>query len=593
MKDVRRVTACLLLALLIFALWSSAGLSQKQSNLQASRLGTKASTNEDPQTKRRVMSDGEKLVRDVYARLMRYQSAAVDELAAREGKATEPKDYLRIELRDIRSGAIEEISNLRLSTMVTAGTGELIRIKPDHLTEAGGPTFAYYQAEWETTVGREWTGNLTIGELLKKSDSSVNRYTSYRVTVRLEGKNREYQALALYHVESASEKSVRPTAVDILDNVTEAMNTVYSDESPPVRAPWKKYIKTSLYSAVTRTINDARKAGQPLIPADAPIGYLPGDDISPTRQDLLAMGLADVCPGLRILRDGNDITNTTQNVIVGEPINLSLETQPEGDEPTDIQWSIPGHAIGNYIVNGPGPSGATSAHATPADLTSPAPTIYWIDGGNSLNVSVTCTVFGTSLTASTTFNVQKPTATITILSGNILVRTLADTYLYLTFGNPDGITGVHFDQSVQMPSGFSGGSTQWTQVILSTQIVRTDNAGNQQSLSGTNVIDGQFSYQFVYNGALEDSPSVRLEPDMSHWSRTDSFASYLMFRPSGSNTIWVPLRHVPWDWHGSATRTGTPNVWVLDPGSGKNVGPDVNSTAEPEWSGRAQDLQLH
>jgi hypothetical protein len=191
--------------------------------------------------------------------------------------------------------------------------------------------------------------------------------------------------------------------------------------------------------------------------------------------------------------------------------------------------------------------------------------------------------------------VLKPNATLSIAEGMIQVATLADHNLYLTFGNPDTTPGVRFGYTVTMPSGFTGGSFQWTQVVVSTNIFITDTAGNVVHYTGGNAVDTRFSYPFIDQGVfLEDSPSDLLDPDSNRNSRSDSFVSYVMFRPDGANSIWVPLRQIPWTWSGSATRTGTPtpNTWVLDPGSSHQAGPDVNSTAEPTWQGRIQDT-LH
>jgi hypothetical protein len=73
------------------------------------------------------------------------------------------------------------------------------------------------------------------------------------------------------------------------------MNTVLEDESPRVHSPWAKYIRSGLYLAVAAQISKREKAGKPLIPADAPIGYLPGDDITADAADKQAMQLAAAC----------------------------------------------------------------------------------------------------------------------------------------------------------------------------------------------------------------------------------------------------------------------------------------------------------
>src|SRR5882672_6982539 len=121
MNSLRRITASLTMGLLFLGIWSSVTHSQDERN--RSRLiddppdrrillpeidRTTAPASPTPgsqvpgatQAKRLGMSDEEKLVRDLYARLMRYQSAAVDEMVAKTGNEAEPDEYLTFDLRD-------------------------------------------------------------------------------------------------------------------------------------------------------------------------------------------------------------------------------------------------------------------------------------------------------------------------------------------------------------------------------------------------------------------------------------------------------------------------------------------------------------
>ena len=86
--------------------------------------------------------------------------------------------------------------------------------------------------------------------------------------------------------DNIEKQSSRPVHFKIIDNITSDMNLVYADESPRARSPWQKYSKTNLYLAVTRTIKEAREKGESIIPVDAPIGYLPGDDVVPDQRGL-------------------------------------------------------------------------------------------------------------------------------------------------------------------------------------------------------------------------------------------------------------------------------------------------------------------
>src|SRR5262249_17636153 len=90
-----------------------------------------------------IMGSEEKLVRDAYTRLMRYQTAAVEREAAITGTAGRPEDYIVIELRHVRTGPLREIYSRPIGELVTA-SGDRVRVRPNHLVHGNGPPHAYY-----------------------------------------------------------------------------------------------------------------------------------------------------------------------------------------------------------------------------------------------------------------------------------------------------------------------------------------------------------------------------------------------------------------------------------------------------------------
>jgi hypothetical protein len=316
MNKERKIITCLILALLMFGMLVSAGWSQDQA-VRGWMPAAAASAPEDApltqhqRAKRKGMSGEEKLVRDVYARLMRYQTAAVDELATKSTKPVRQEDYLTFELADIHSGPIDEISGRPLAEVVTPRSGSVLAVKPTYLTKGNGPAHAYYEVEWtgemRSSKAEATPDYATLSGLIAstgKSFTGSDRYTSYEVTVRLGGKQRTYRALVLH---SQGKGSLR-SASEIIDNVTSEMNVVLRDESPRVRSPWDKYVKTASYTAVAREISSTIAAGQPLISADAPIGYLPGDDVVAGASDRTQIQLDEPCepprPQLKLMEVG-------------------------------------------------------------------------------------------------------------------------------------------------------------------------------------------------------------------------------------------------------------------------------------------------
>jgi len=351
MNKMQRITTIAIVALSILGIWSSVTHSQDEGSRRRSPDDRKPRQNLSTQTPHAEMGAEERLVRDVYARLMRYQSAAVKELSKKDKKEANPQDYLTFELRAIHTGAIGEVYNKPVVELITPRDGEVLTITPNHLSKAksSDPPHASYTAEWTTSVKRNESADSlgnekkpavsigedptrpitarTIAEMFARGGerfASVTAYTSYQVTARLNGKQRTYRALVLYHAspgklgsyQTEEERSAKLASVEILDNVTSEMNTVLKDESPYARSPWEKYSKSTLYLAVIRTIKETKEAGKALVPADAPIGYLPGDDVTPNDKDSQMLRPED-CPPVTVSITVSGVANADKSTIGG------------------------------------------------------------------------------------------------------------------------------------------------------------------------------------------------------------------------------------------------------------------------------------
>jgi len=84
-----------------------------------------------------------------------------------------------------------------------------------------------------------------------------------------------YRVLALHHIEQRPDSKPK-----IIDQITSGIEAVLADESAPVRSPWSKYIKSSLYLTVVKAIKKTERTSHALIPVDAPIGSLPSDAVA-------------------------------------------------------------------------------------------------------------------------------------------------------------------------------------------------------------------------------------------------------------------------------------------------------------------------
>ncbi|HSE96960.1 MAG TPA: hypothetical protein VLD57_01740 [Blastocatellia bacterium] len=197
----------------------------------------------------RALSLEEKLIRSAYARLMVFNKAARLRKAEDEGSPRQPEHDLRFEISNVKSGPIEEILDRLWGDVVTRRLGDVLSIVPGLTSHNGGPKHAYYMAEWEDAGHRSLSSlSETVRDVLGREPSfaDLGKYTSYDVTVHFEGRQRSYRAMVVYHQPL---QSVRETRAEFLDNVVGsfALGEALSEQNPPMRFPWKEFIRSRAY----------------------------------------------------------------------------------------------------------------------------------------------------------------------------------------------------------------------------------------------------------------------------------------------------------------------------------------------------------
>jgi hypothetical protein len=291
---------------------------------------------------------------------------------------------------------------------------------------------------------------------------------------------------------------------------------------------------------------------------------------------------------VHIKQGSNNITGSTQNVIVGQQIPLSVEVVGTTEAASNIQWSVPGTRVANFSAS------TSSGTVTQVNnLQASSLTFYWIDGGDNRQVTLGCRIGTTQFDKSATFNVKRPTGSITTSTGSVALDSASGGSFSLHFGvlSTSGTPGITFTRSISVPSGFSG-DTQWVQVADQVVRTKTPNGGNSLVLSGSGLLDSNYPYTSAIT-STEDSPRSGVDPcDYEGVSANDSFTMYLMFKPSGANSLWVPLRQVSWNWSGSAGRFTTCG-WILSSASHSTNPTDQDSTDYPTWTGNVSGLTFH
>ncbi|HEU4767069.1 MAG TPA: hypothetical protein VFS77_06830, partial [Pyrinomonadaceae bacterium] len=173
----------------------------------------------------------EQLIRETYTKLESYNAAAQALENEFAHKAFRVEGSLRFELGDFRSGPIDEIRSQAYAGLVTLPTGDVIALTRGSHVQDDGPEEATFGAAWErgqyaAVFDPEWTvADVFHFEPEKYYD--VVAYTSYQVTVRLEGRARTYRALALFRDASGSP--------EFWDAIVNGVTRVWQEKRPPYK----------------------------------------------------------------------------------------------------------------------------------------------------------------------------------------------------------------------------------------------------------------------------------------------------------------------------------------------------------------------
>ena len=367
-------------------------------------------------------------------------------------------------------------------------------------------------------------------------------------------------------------------------------------------------LSPSLVQSFGRTWSStATNAGVGELYVSAPAGGTQEIPISAPGIDDVAMlnAYAEAAP-LRIFQDNTtEITGQTNNVVVGQSINLVCRPYDTNATLSNFQWKIPGFAISNYI-----------ATLNAATVYSNYPTInsnvafYWVDGANNRQIECSATIGGQKGMGKAIFNVLRPVASliavtttnqpaVDVVPSNFVE---ADPSTYsLTFGttvdangNPLPISyGIRFYGQVTTPAN-GAGTIALVQVVTNTLRTYTASGGTRWKYSshGLNYVD-TFLDVFMFDtkainasqtqtNADADTPNQGLNCSNITYTVNDQFKTYLIYQPT--NGIWVTLQSVCWNWSGSTTNDNSEQcTWTRISGSASQNPSAQDDTELPTW----------
>lgn len=303
---------------------------------------------------------------------------------------------------------------------------------------------------------------------------------------------------------------------------------------------------------------------------------------------------------------GSVVSNQTTDVHAGWPIKLGAKITPS-DLATQFTWMISGAggngagAIGGYTPI----AGATSV--TPLAASNAATDVfpgsatpsgaYYYTTNNKFAASVAPTNNAEIPYVMTTFDVAKPTATVSTVTDRVNVWSIAGVMMfggwYSDPAEPEkdgGADGIDFTYAPVQNTGFSG-EFDWIQVYTpdwsfwnaSGKLIDTLNGSGLDSLNRTT------GGVFYGNNPPEDSPYTSpnfISNDVAtKIAVADHATMWLMYLPKAAGSIWVPIDSVNWNWGGTDTLVN--NSWSLSNGSWSRNPTGAETNIFPIWNGYA------
>jgi len=355
-----------LLGLLILFVLPSLGYAQQQTQSPTIRYRQTMPSDDSASRERQrlaglqardaIRNKEERLIHRAYLLLMRYHRAANAERVAKDKSNHQPEADVQFELRNVQTGPIEDILDEPISDVISLPKRNTLAVWPEYYYFNEEPKHVIYQVRWNeegrsteadrSAVGEDAKVESTVREFLASSPdfSKVQMYTSYEVTLKLAGRERNYRAMALHYTGPAAADGATIRFVDWVAGPSVLSKTL-KENLPPVRSPWRTYVNSAMYRAVLRAARKAQEQNQPLIPTEGPLDYLPGDDAVPDARDereaKSSMSASALCqfldytitisPGA-IYASGMSLTPTTATVTVQTipaflsniPVTLSL-----------------------------------------------------------------------------------------------------------------------------------------------------------------------------------------------------------------------------------------------------------------------------
>jgi hypothetical protein len=342
----------------------------------------------------------------------------------------------------------------------------------------------------------------------------------------------------------------------------------------------------------------------------------------------ISWNLEEASPTLRVQQEEGDrwvdITDKTVTVIVGKKMRLRGVVIPEKKDPKKGTWTIDGK--GNHL-NSDGRSyikrydvhfrrGGKVIYLKKKDLNKQEVAFYWIDGGSG-KVKYATHVDTEDLAAEAKFEIKRPKYQLTVRAssgtsvknpsrgGKLDKNECWGKGAHGVVNKNDLVLqydGIHF-KAENLDKSEIGGTEQWVQIIKEEPYFQKWDDGNRTCSYITDALD--VCYPYEHGPQTQDAPGVVLEragkrlkakhktggtsTELAATGKTQTNRMFLMFKPDGDDSEWVPIKVVDWEWTGKAEYQGK-HGWEKFGCKITPAEPKGGDTAEyPEWEKNAAD----
>ncbi len=325
--------------------------------------------------------------------------------------------------------------------------------------------------------------------------------------------------------------------------------------------------------------------------------------------------------GVRILRDGAPMSQKNRTIVVGEKVNLSLDSPAGGSKPSAFRWRIDGVIVKDFVASR---NKGNVVSLTLEELTRKDVTFAWASVGSAHHSTAlarcSAIIDGVEYVATETFEVKMPSVKTNFLrkdftpslsvGPNENFQKSPDNW-YVALGGLDGITpGFVFFCEVASPTGEKRGADRWHYVqVVRTKYSYTSKDGRYKTWGSKDVWacdgkEGEKYYPYAPDAGkdnppafrlgkqrFDDQPSLRLDAKDQEATWKFSAQAFVMYKPGGADSIYVPLRVVEWHIAAEVTRNAG-GSWPGFPAKESVRQRTIHTTRFPEWEHHITEKQF-